>query len=164
MLGLLLTGIFMGPVRADIDCHMAVVALEVFFSLIIISSTGLFAIRVRAVYAGQSLVRAAFLLLWLITAGSCILVFFVVDASPNPSKTPSSCVVVEKGISAGVIIAICILVHDTAVFLAVSYRLYKCSTFTNRGTRTAVRFLFLAETDLPPLWKSVLHDGQLYYL
>jgi hypothetical protein len=160
----MITGTIVGPVRADINCHMAAVAIEVLGTLVVVSGTGLFAIRVRAVYAGKSLVRAAFLLLWLITAGSCILVFFVVDASPNPNRTPSSCVIVERNLSFGVIIAICALVHDTAVFLGISYRLYKCSTFTNQGTRTAVKFLFLVKKDLPPLWKSILHDGQLYYL
>jgi len=157
----------MGPARIDMDCHIGARFLEIFFSLIIITTTGLFALRVRAVYVGCPTVRTAFLLIWLAVVGSCFLTFFVVDSSQNAERTISSCLLVEKNLTIGVLIAIIAMVHDTAVFLAISLRIYTYSRLTDRGTvRPVVAFLLRARTttNMPPLLKSLIQDGQLFYL
>ncbi|KAF5364692.1 hypothetical protein D9758_005623 [Tetrapyrgos nigripes] len=167
-IGLLVTALMMGPARTEIDCHIAGIFLEVFFFLVIGTTTGLFALRVRAVYNGHRVVQAIFFALWLGTTGSCLVVFFVLDSASNPDKGVSSCLLVEKTIALGVIIAISAMLHDTAVFLAISYQMYRFFRFSEQNqvpkTTKAVKFFAPGSRDLPPLMRSLVHEGQLYYL
>ncbi|KAK7443996.1 hypothetical protein VKT23_015394 [Stygiomarasmius scandens] len=167
-LGLCLTGIIMGPAKIDMDCHIGVIFLELFFSLVVITTTGLFALRVRAVYVGHRLVRITFLVMWLAVVGSCFLAFFIVGSLKNTERIISSCLLVEKGIITGLLIAIIAMVHDTAVFLAIGYQMYRCSRLTDHSTVGPVVKFFLqarsATDGMPPLIKCLIQDGQLYYL
>ncbi|THU91233.1 hypothetical protein K435DRAFT_841115 [Dendrothele bispora CBS 962.96] len=165
-LGLLATGLIMGPLRANLDCHIAGIFLEFFFFIVISTTTGLFALRVRAIFNGRPLIQAAFLALWMGTAGSCVLAFFVLGSSSNPDKSVSSCILVERKISLGLIIAVMAMVHDTAVFLGVSYQMYHYHRLFGGNTSSSrrVKILVTNGKDLPPLMKSLLHDGQMYYL
>ncbi|THU99150.1 hypothetical protein K435DRAFT_509552 [Dendrothele bispora CBS 962.96] len=150
----------MVPAKIVINCHIGAMFLEGFFFLVVTSTLGLFCIRARAIYSVHRLARAAFLFLWLVSAGSCLAVFFVLDSRPEPRKIVSSCLLVEKNLAVGIIIAIASTIHDTVVFLAISYQLYHL----NHGTRRPVDFFVPKTGRLSPLWRCVLQDGQLFYL
>ncbi|KAK7443995.1 hypothetical protein VKT23_015393 [Stygiomarasmius scandens] len=162
-LGLLITGLFIGPAKMEIDCHAGAVFLELFFFLVVSSTTALFALRARAVYSGYPFVRAVFLILWLVNTGSCLLAFFVLDSKPNPDRRISSCLFVEKDFITGITIAIAAMIHDTTVFLAISYHMYRIARFSDPDRKVVELFAFM-NPKLPALWRCILQDGQLFYL
>ncbi|THU81771.1 hypothetical protein K435DRAFT_692870, partial [Dendrothele bispora CBS 962.96] len=161
--GLLITGLFIGPAKIHIDCHLAAVFLELFFFLSVSSTTALFALRVRAIYSGYYKARAIFLLLWIVTSGSCILGFFILDSTQNPDKEVSNCLFEENNIVAGITIGIAAMIHDTVVFVAISYQMYNMVRLADPN-RSVVEFFMNSASGLPPLWRCLLQDGQLFYL
>ncbi|KAH7908553.1 hypothetical protein BJ138DRAFT_1157450 [Hygrophoropsis aurantiaca] len=134
------------------------------------SSTGLlFFFRVRAIYGGTTLATAFFGCLWLgVFACSLVLVNAV---SATSIGTTEYCI--DSGVSADVGAAIFpTLVYDTIVFVAISRRLTMLSFVDVRdcergshGTRMPawVR-AFLYGEYLPAFSRSLLRDGQIYYL
>ncbi|KAH7908554.1 hypothetical protein BJ138DRAFT_342953 [Hygrophoropsis aurantiaca] len=134
------------------------------------SSTGLlFFFRVRAVYGGTTLATAFFGCLWLgVFACSLALISAV---SATSIGTTEYCI--DSGVSADVGAAIFpTLVYDTIVFVAISRRLAMLSFVDvsldesgSHRTRTPVwARAFLFGEYLPAFSRSLLRDGQIYYL
>ncbi|THU81161.1 hypothetical protein K435DRAFT_937775 [Dendrothele bispora CBS 962.96] len=162
--GMLVTGLFMGPARIDINCHIAAVFLETFFVLVVGSTLGLLYLRARAICLDHPLVRSLLLILWLATVGSSSVAFFVVNAIPSPDKELFTCIIILDHFSAGVAVAITAIVHDTAVFVAISWKMYKLIYPSRSGNHEAVTFFIPSPTASASLWKCILQDGQIFYL
>ncbi|THU81768.1 hypothetical protein K435DRAFT_935530, partial [Dendrothele bispora CBS 962.96] len=164
-IGMLVTGLFIGPAGIDINCHIAVVFLETFFFLVVGSSIGLFNLRARAICLDHPLIRSVLLILWLATMGSCSVAFFIVNAMPNPDKELSSCTMNIDHFNAGIPLATTAVMHDTAVFAAISWKMYKFVRPPNSsGSYKAVAFFILSPTVKSSLLRCILQDGQLFYL
>jgi len=163
-LGFLITGFFLSPAGIDINCHIGAIATECFFFLALTSNLALFCLRARAVYQGNQLVRGTLLALWLATVGSCLTVFFVFDAVPNPRKEVSSCILTERSFSASIAIALTAFVHDTAVFVSISYRMYQLIHLDKYSEDKLFQLLIPAPSNILSLWRCILQDGQIFYL
>ncbi|THU81767.1 hypothetical protein K435DRAFT_692853, partial [Dendrothele bispora CBS 962.96] len=152
------------PAGIDINCHIAAVFLETFFVLVVGSTLGLLYLRARAICLDHPLVRSLLLTLWLATVGSSSVAFFVVNAAPSPDKGLSSCTIVFNHFSTGAAVALTAMVHDTAVFVAISWKMYKFIHPSRSGNHKAVTFFILSPTASSSLWKCILQDGQIFYL
>ncbi|THU97145.1 hypothetical protein K435DRAFT_605003, partial [Dendrothele bispora CBS 962.96] len=152
----------------DIDCQIAAIFMKLFFILIVGSASGLFCLRARAVCLGHPLIRALLLGLWVACLGSCFLVFVMVDGIQSPDHGVSSCLMeVNHSFEAGVAILITAMVHDTAVFVAISWKLYQFIHPSNSGHNNhnlGVVFLIPRLTAKSSLWRCMLQDGQFHYL
>jgi len=160
-----MTAFFLGPVGIDIDCHIGAIVLECFFCLVISSTLGLSCLRARAIYVGNQLVRTILLTLWLVSVASSLIPFFVGKAVQSSDKRLSSCVIVQRSFDVGITAALAAIVHDTAVFIAVSYQIYRfiCLQDHNSGNRL-IRLFKPVPKEMLPLWRCMLQDGQLFYL
>ncbi|THU76924.1 hypothetical protein K435DRAFT_583354, partial [Dendrothele bispora CBS 962.96] len=164
-IGMLLTGFFTGPAEMDINCHITGIFLRIFFFLIVASTLGLFCLRARAICREHPFLRALLLVLWLASVGSCSVGFFVGDATESPDKGVSSCIaILDDHFEAAVVVAIAAMVHDTAVFVIISWKMYKFICTPNHDTRKVVVFFIPTHNDISPLLRCILQDGQLFYL
>ncbi|THU81159.1 hypothetical protein K435DRAFT_937761, partial [Dendrothele bispora CBS 962.96] len=163
---MLVTGLFVAPAGIDIDCQIAAVFLETFFVLVVGSTLGLLYLRARAICLDHPLIRSLLLTLWLATVGSSFVAFFVVNATPSPDKALSSCIITLDHFSAGAALALTAMIHDTAVFVAISWKMYKFVHPSRSGNYSykEVTFFILSPTARSPLWKCILQDGQIFYL
>jgi hypothetical protein len=118
----------------------------------------MFTLRARAIYDRNPLFIAGLVVLWLgVAAGSIMLPFGIAGANIGITDyciTGSS----KPFIAANVITPLC---NDTAIFIAISWRLYKNAHV--KGVGSGIRTLVAGEK-LPLFSKAVLQDGQLYYL
>jgi hypothetical protein len=60
------------------------------------------------------------------------------------------------------IAALCLLVHDTLIFLATSWA-FVSRSYTDRSVKAILKDVFLGK-NLPLFTRSILRDGQAYYL
>ncbi|KAF9070711.1 hypothetical protein BDP27DRAFT_1446807 [Rhodocollybia butyracea] len=137
-----------------------------------------FFLRVRVIYCeGSPFKTGFFAMLWLLASGG---VSFILDFDEN-----IGCTTRPVDFSFWVPI-LSILVHDSCVFLAISYQIYKLSllfAYTNSqfspfgvefGGRSGIgpslmqslkaRILVLAGKELSSFTRAILQDGQFYYL
>lgn len=122
------------------------------------AATGfLFFIRLKAIYNRNRAVIAAFFVLWLGLAVGGI--FIVVGVKGGPSGATQYCqdVSVKHFVFYGEVAP---LVFDTLVFLAISWRLSRVASIDEKRRFES---MFLG-TNLPAFTKSLLQDGQIYYL
>jgi hypothetical protein len=137
-----------------------------------------FFLRVKVIYCeGSPLKTGFFAMLWLLAAGG---VSFVLDFHGN-----SECTIRPVDFSFWLPI-LSMMVHDSCVFLAISYRIYKLSLLfisanpqfdsfdVEFGGRSRIRpsliqslkarMLALAGKELSSFTRAILQDGQFYYL
>ncbi|KAJ7652580.1 hypothetical protein B0H17DRAFT_957870, partial [Mycena rosella] len=142
-------------------CNSAFGAFGAFYSIGASASAFLFFFRVRAIYRGNRLVTAIFGFLWLAVLGSSLTIPFGV--STVKLGDPSECIIARVEVyvgTSGIIIA----VHDTLVFLAISYRLV--SDFGQMQQQTwgmQLKMLF-SGAHLPAFSKVLFAAGQMYYM
>ncbi|KAJ7133676.1 hypothetical protein C8R43DRAFT_1073089 [Mycena crocata] len=140
-------------------CNRTLIVLNTFYPISVGSTALLFFFRVRAVYGNQRSVVLIFAALWLtVLAGSL--------------TCPIGARAVAIGATRGCIIAripeymgsaaITVSVHDTAVFLAISYRLL-ANSHVEHSCGEKVRALFRGG-NLPAFSKALFVDGQKYYM
>lgn len=133
--------------------------IDSFYPLSLASISLLFFFRVRAVYGRTRLVTGIFGLLWLGVLGSAITVPFGGAAiSIGPTKY---CLISEVDPYVGAC-AIMVTIHDTAVFLAISYRLVS-NTYGVKTRKDLLKTLVSASY-LPAFSRSLFVDGQVYYM
>ncbi|THU81160.1 hypothetical protein K435DRAFT_937773 [Dendrothele bispora CBS 962.96] len=161
---MLVTGFFIGPAGIEINCRIAVVFLETFFFLVVGSTFGLFYLRARAICLDHPLVRSLLLTLWLAIVGSSSVAFFVLNAAPSANKWVSSCIINLDHFNASAAVALTAMVHDTAVFVAISWKMYKFVHPSRSGSHRAVTLFIPSPTASSSLWKCILQDGQIFYL
>ncbi|THU84208.1 hypothetical protein K435DRAFT_610147, partial [Dendrothele bispora CBS 962.96] len=127
------------------------------------SITLLFLLRVRAIFYDVPRKQAFFTFLWVLAFGSSILNFF--HARSRSLVEPKVCFE-EQGepLYTAVSIAM-LLVFDTVVYIAISYRLFQTFFFHEKNRPVFQRTcIFLNGATLPTFSKSLFRDGQLYYL
>jgi hypothetical protein len=117
----------------------------------------LFFIRLQAIYNRNRAVVAAFFVLWvgLVVGG----IFFAVGVQGGPAGATQYCedVSVARYVLYGQLMP---LVYDTLVFLAISWRLSQIASMENKGSIESMLF----GTNLPAFTRSLLQDGQIYYV
>ncbi|KAJ7465953.1 hypothetical protein FB451DRAFT_1369758 [Mycena latifolia] len=140
-------------------CGVAYRVIDSFYPVALSSICLLFFFRVRAIYGRTRLVTTIFGLLWLGVLGTAMTIPFGGDALPiGPTKY---CLISKLAPYVGAC-AIMVTVHDTAVFLAISYRLVT-NTYAVHTHTELLRALF-SGAYLPSFSKSLFVDGQVYYM
>ncbi|KAF7325993.1 hypothetical protein MKEN_00450200 [Mycena kentingensis (nom. inval.)] len=152
------------------DCAAAIHGFESFYPVTSAGSAFLFYVRVLAVYGGNRVVAVFFGFLWLAVAATALLVpiggrgraldggrCLYFRALPNdPSTLPTG---------------LTLLLFDTLVFFAISYRLVanhgldagSPTTETRRWPLRRLKLLF-SGANLPVFSKGLLNEGQEYYM
>ncbi|THU95032.1 hypothetical protein K435DRAFT_798445 [Dendrothele bispora CBS 962.96] len=132
---------------SNVNDSLTVIALS--------SVTFLFFLRLRAIYEGNRWVAGVFFVLWLGNVASIALDFEGIIL----------CIEQDIKIRNASITAIGALVYDTCIFIAISYRLLKNNTASERnaGFKTATETFVLGK-NLPRLSKVLFQDCQMLYL
>ncbi|KAF7350870.1 hypothetical protein MSAN_01649100 [Mycena sanguinolenta] len=126
------------------------------------SNSLIFFIRVRAVYDAHRLITFLFGFLWLCVVGSGI----VTSASGIQAESLNGVCVTTKLPGTATIPVIVLTVHDTAVFVAMSYRLLANSYDYEEYTGSFWRKLkaMMLGGKMHAFSKTLFRDGQYYYL
>ncbi|KAJ6568812.1 hypothetical protein B0H19DRAFT_1024113 [Mycena capillaripes] len=133
--------------------------LDCLYPIVIPSTSLLFFHRVRAIYDGRRAVTLVFGFLWIAELAACIGVPISTKATNiGPTRY---CVIAQLAPYAGAA-PIISTVFDTAVFIAISYRLVG-NTHVDYSWLDQVRAFFRGAY-LPSFSKSLLVDGQMYYM
>ena len=135
-----------------------------FYCTALIFTSLLFFFRTRAVFNTYPWVVAFFAGLWLAILGGCLAfivnIYELVTVNPASNMDPI-CINsdVNPILAATTII---LLVNDTLVFLAISWRLSRNSYYPDT-IESGIRLLIFGDY-LPVFSKALLQDGQAYYL
>ncbi|KAF8180724.1 hypothetical protein K438DRAFT_1841713 [Mycena galopus ATCC 62051] len=141
-------------------CQAFEIALGVIYIFAIPSNSLLFFFRVRAIYGRTRAVTIAFGLLWIAVLGTSILVPFAArGANIGPTHY---CIIGEVTDYAGAI-GLAPGLFDTAVFLAISYKLVRNTHVEHPSWKQKARAFFTGAY-LPSFSRSLFVDGQIYYL
>lgn len=132
-----------------------------YLTAITIPSTSLlFFFRLRAVYRENRVVIAFFLLLWLCVLGASSMVIFGTSAENIGSTNYCIDGSIKQYVSFG---AATVIVHDTLIFFAISWRLMGISFGEKRSFIDVLKNMILGRS-LPAFSRAFLKDGQVYYL
>jgi hypothetical protein len=123
------------------------------------ASSFLFFLRVRAVYSGRPLVTWIFGFLWVCVVGAAITVPIGIKAI----KVGGSLCLVSKVPAYAGAAATVLMVNDTLVVLAISYRLLTNTHRDNAGVGERLR-AFFSGANLHAYSMAVFRDGQKYYM
>ena len=115
--------------------------------------------RIYALYRDNKYVITFFSLSWLALLGGCIAV--PIGATGMKIGTTRYCHD-GKGDLVNVLGSIIPLIHDTLIFIATAWGLMKHS-YVNVGLKNNVKGVVLGR-HLPAFSRSILRDGQAYYL
>ncbi|KAF5372124.1 hypothetical protein D9758_005019 [Tetrapyrgos nigripes] len=138
--------------------------------LSIISTALLFFFRVRAVYHNHPYIRAVFFSLWIITVGlASVDILFINVGTLSLPRMQTQCVLLNVKKIFALIPGLAVLLYDTSVFLAISYKLYRNSHLEEsssnvRGLGSRTEAFFFPGKKLPAFSRALLKDGQVYYL
>lgn len=125
--------------------------------LSVAASEFLFFIRLQAVYNRNGVVIATFFVLCVALAVGGIFVAIGVKGGPAGDTQYCEDVSVARTVFYSELAP---LVFDTLVFLAISWRLSRLASFDEKGSIGSMLF----GTNLPAFTKSLLQDGQIYYV
>ncbi|KAJ7782250.1 hypothetical protein DFH07DRAFT_935447 [Mycena maculata] len=147
------------PILSEI-CHAFHLAIALLLPLAIALTSLLFFFRVRAVYGGARTVTIVFGLMWLSVLGTSLIIPIAtrgVNIGPTPycSLGELEAYVAIIGLNPGL--------FDTAVFLAISYRLVGNTHVEYHSWKQKVSAFFTGAY-LPSFSKSLFVDGQIYYM
>jgi hypothetical protein len=117
----------------------------------------LFFFRVRAIYGGQRIISWIFAFLWICVVGAAILVPIYSYAA----SVGSVCIVTKIPSIVGAA-ATALTVHDTSVFVAISYRLL-ANSHREHTPKQMIRALFRG-ANLHTFSTALFRDGQMYYM
>ncbi|KAJ7757613.1 hypothetical protein B0H16DRAFT_1314327 [Mycena metata] len=144
-------------------CESLYSALSAFFPIGVSGTAFLFFIRVRAIFNGERMPTIIFGCLWLAVLASSI-------ANSTTGRAiglgnPTLCVVALQHVPPALLglVGIAITMHDTIVFLAISYRLISNVQAEPQTPWEQFKALF-SGADLPAFSKSLFMDGQMYYM
>ncbi|EGO01350.1 hypothetical protein SERLA73DRAFT_167446 [Serpula lacrymans var. lacrymans S7.3] len=139
-------------------CSIYQGAINVSYPITVPATSLLFFFRIRAIFTGNNYIISFFFALWLAVLGGSLTLLKGVRASTIGPTQYCINSVIEPYVGATVIMP---LVHDTLVFLAISWCLVSNSHINYNATS---RWKALSGHYLPNFSKSLLRDGQLYYL
>ncbi|KAJ6527814.1 hypothetical protein B0H19DRAFT_1214661 [Mycena capillaripes] len=148
-------------------CALARKFYEVGVAVSVPANSLLIFLRARAIFDANRYLVLLFFALWLIVAGTATMPAIpgiIKAANIGPTKY---CMTVDEKII-GATFSIAPPVHDTVIFLAISWRMFHYSqptegSRTNRGLGGVIKSALTGEY-LPQFSRAVLMDGQLYYL
>lgn len=147
------------PVSNVESCQALLHAIATFYVLAILSTTGLFWLRIRAVYSQSRLVQIFFGLFWLVILGCAIPGQLASQAAHiGPTKR---CTYTSQSSAFASWILVAVAVYDTLVFFAISWRLAS-SSVVGDSLKDRLRSFFFG-AGLPRVSKGLLQDGQIYY-
>ncbi|KIK55457.1 hypothetical protein GYMLUDRAFT_138129, partial [Collybiopsis luxurians FD-317 M1] len=137
------------------NCKL-VYLVDSFYPIATAGSCFLFFLRARAVYITHNYIVAFFALLWVSLLATCLTVPFSTIVA-NIGDTPYCVVIFFKDFATSSIITA--TVYDTAIFLAISYKLMSHSLTQDHGLRARI-----LGRNLPAFSRGMLRNGQKYYL
>lgn len=131
-----------------------------------VSASGfLFFLRLRAVYNNDRILISVFFVLWLSLLTGGILVPISIKGGAVGSTLYCQDVWVSRISLFGQVAPLC---FDTLVFLSISWRLSRIASYSDGGSalgdNTDRIGSVLCGSNLPAFSKSLLVDGQIYYL
>ncbi|KAF7373748.1 hypothetical protein MSAN_00586300 [Mycena sanguinolenta] len=141
------------------DCTFGQDLANVSYAITVPANCLLFFLRARAIFNRNRYLVLFFLVVWLSVLGTAAVLPSGVFAS-NIGPTPYCLTTSAKSYAGG--IGITPLIHDTIVFLAISWRLFE-NSHVGHGLTENIRAFWTGEY-LPRFSKAILKDGQLYYL
>ncbi|THU86647.1 hypothetical protein K435DRAFT_624622, partial [Dendrothele bispora CBS 962.96] len=141
--------------------HIFIVTL---FIIEINSIALLFFLRARAIFHDVPRMQMFLACLWTLVFGSSILNFFVAHVTHSLVE-PKVCAQENIESFYSMVSIGTLLVFDTVVYIAISYRLFQIFLFHEKGEPVFQRTCILLNgTALPTFSRSLFRDGQLYYL
>nr|GAT58760.1 predicted protein [Mycena chlorophos] len=151
------------------NCHLMLNSVMVGFSVSQASTAFLFFMRVAAIYDRNRVFHCILFTLWLGALGGSTLVA-IGGTGANIGPT-AYCTIGATEDFVG-ITPILVLIHDTVVFFAITYRLFMSSfpepevESTRRMAALSIQNIhsFFTGKYLGAFSRAVLHDGQFYYL
>ena len=119
----------------------------------------LFVMRVSALYNNNKYVVVFFSITWLSVLAACIAV--PIGAIGTQIGTTKYCIE-DKTPLAAKLSSFCPFLHDSLVFIATSWALMR-SSYSEVNVKNGFRVMVLGR-HLPAFSKSILRDGQAYFL
>jgi len=141
------------------NCKAFETITDAFYPVALGFSALLFFMRLRAIYNRDRIVVAAFFVLWLGLLGTTVIVPIVIlGANIGPTQY-----CIDADVPSSVYAAILSpLIHDTLVFIAITYRLVK-NAHREMGLKDGMT-IAVSGKYLPSFTRGLLKDGQKYYL
>jgi hypothetical protein len=142
------------------DCSI-VRKLAFIYTVAVPSTLLLFVFRVCALYHNRKYAVVFFSCLWIGLLACSIVMPFGTSAYKVPFT--NYCIETKTGF-AYTVIDLSPLIHDTIIFLATSWAfIYHSSAYQDMTLKNGLRVLLFGKF-LPAFSKTILRDGQLYYL
>ncbi|KAJ7019747.1 hypothetical protein C8F04DRAFT_328238 [Mycena alexandri] len=144
------------------DCETAYNVFNSFYPIGVSGTAFLFFFRARAIFDGERVPTILFGCLWLAVLASSI-----TSATAGGAiglGDPTVCVIAPRHVEAIFgLVGFVIMVDDTIVFFAISYRLISNFQAEQQTPGEQVKALF-SGANLPAFPKSLFMDGQMYYM
>lgn len=152
------------PPALAMDSPQKFVTASACMSMVAMSSSSfLFLQRVVALYSEEKWVQRCFCILWVLLSLSEIVI--VLPLGGNTTQVPGTSFFKDDNIQAWVSLNIWfVLFFDTAVLLAVSYKMARSFSTMSRESGRVSWFNFLSGKTLPRLSRLIFRGGQQYYL
>ncbi|KAF8953402.1 hypothetical protein BDZ97DRAFT_1767467 [Flammula alnicola] len=144
------------PVNA---CAELALAMDWFFPVVISSTSLLFLLRARAVFNDNIYIVSLFFFTWFAVVGGSLTSGLGTEGGNIGTTKYCWYTSVKSYVSASFIIP---LVHDTLIFIAISWRLMG-NAHVDHNFKSGFRTLLLGHY-LPAFSRAMLQDGQMYYL
>ena len=149
------------PVIPNTICIRIERLIIILYCTVIVFTSLLFFLRIRAVFERNPWVVAFFACSWLAVLGNSL--SFIVNGVQMDTSLNSSATCLNKEVNpfltASTIIS---MINDTLVFLAITWRLFR-NSYVPHTLRSGIRLVILGDY-LPKFSKAFLKDGQAYYL
>ncbi|KAJ7744390.1 hypothetical protein B0H16DRAFT_1422533 [Mycena metata] len=144
------------------DCNTAYIAFDIFLAIGVSGAAFLCFLRVRAIFQDERIPTIVFGCLWLAVPASSI--NSIISVGAVGLGDPTVCVFAPRyGTATYGLAGIVLMVYDTIVFLAISYRLISNFQAEQQTPGEQIKALF-SGAELPAFPKSLFMDGQMYYM
>ncbi|KAF7376860.1 hypothetical protein MSAN_00103500 [Mycena sanguinolenta] len=140
------------------DCQTTMTILNCGLLVSSSATSLLFFLRVRAVYRGQRVPTLVFGFLWICVVAAAV----TVPISTQATRVGTLCLVTKVPSYSGVASTV-LMVNDTSIVLAISYRLL-ANTHHDHSVGDRFRTFFSGAPHPHSFSKAVFRDGQKYYI
>lgn len=144
-------------------CYLFIITDHALMTVTISTTTLLFVFRVTAIYERNNHVTTFFGLMWLVIVGCSIITTKGLEVYPDYDTDRSMWFCITRRVSSYLVLDFIVpLVHDTLIFLAISWRLAK-NSIQHLDMRCGIQAMILGKY-MPAFSRSLLQDGQIYHL
>ncbi|KAF7336017.1 hypothetical protein MSAN_02315400 [Mycena sanguinolenta] len=141
------------------NCNALALTLSISATLTQISTAALFFLRVTAVWYPSKIVYVVFSILWMAVLGAGI----IVPLRSRAVHIGPTLQCINTAVTANIEVSVIMpLINDTAVFLAINYRILAHTIVADSST-ARIR-VFFGGTGLSSLTRALLQSGQHFYL